>query len=197
MDGSSVVAYSLEAGGARQAAELGIDWTGPDRTQNPNGGRFNWTDTDGDGLVDWNGVGSGIDGEVKWDIPLGQNNGLGYSFAWVDNAGNIWITDASQNLIKIPFEGFTDSTNGKRNPVYNWADRQIVVPFQQYGFASFEVRVAGNGDIYALGYNVTPTKNTYMGINGADWIARFNSVWRSAVPGADDRRSVRGNRHRR
>jgi hypothetical protein len=61
----------------------------------------------------------------------------------VDDAGNIWYTDNSRNIIKVPLDGFADSTNGKRNPVYNWDIIDLVFdtilkfnckPFVELGF---------------------------------------------------------------
>jgi len=182
--GETVIVYTVGANGQRQAAIVAPNWTGPDRmTKTPVdtngwavGGRYVWTDTDGDGVVDWSGIGSGTDGEVKWSVPLGQPSGLGYCAPWVDQAGNIWMVDSNANIVKVPLDGF----DAQNNPLYDWAHMQTVVPFVRdaYGFAPFTIRIGANGDIWAEGSmaSMGPASKKPTYVNGGDTIARFDST---------------------
>ena len=186
--GATIIIYDITPTSQRMSAIVGVNWNGPDLMSNSIynasgngiGGRYNWTDTDGDGVVDWTGAQSGAAGEVTWNIPYGQFSGLtGYFAPWVDDAGNIWYLDVDatsrQHLIKVPLDGF----DAAGNPLYDWAHRQTVItcnPNDGYGFVPFNIRIAANGDIWALGYCTSSGRIGTGDINGADWIARFDSA---------------------
>lgn len=170
--------YALGPSGARLSAIVGMGWTGANRLQVPQGGRFNWTDTDGDGQIDWGGGGSGTSGEVTWTVPLGQNgqpNPYVLNPGWVDYSGNVWAV-IDKDIVKVPLQGF----DAQHNPIYSWGSAVTVAPFQDddYDFMPRFVRIAANGDIYALGTtkffgNLSPTGNSE--IHGGDWLARYDS----------------------
>ena len=189
ISGNTVLIYTLTPTSARLSAVIGANWNGPDfmtkslynDSGNGIGGRYNWTDADGDGVIDGGSVGSGVDGEVTWNIPYGTFSGLtGFYAPWVDNAGSIWYVDCddygNQNITKVPLDSF----DGLGNPIYDWAHKQTVVPYDGndgYGFVPFTIRIDGNGDIWALGGCRVAVSAEWGGwSNGADWIAKYNSA---------------------
>ncbi len=164
---------ALEPTGQRLSAIVGYNWKGPDQMKNPQAGQFNWTDTDGDGQVDWNGIGSGTDGEVKWYVPLGQPPALNTSaYTWVDTNGTIWFIDTNSNICKLSVEGF----DAAHNPIYNWAHSIVVIPYDStgLGFVPRQVHVAANGEILAFGSTKVIVGSGAIN-NGGDWIAVYNS----------------------
>ncbi len=192
---SGLAIYNIDSA-QRLSTIIGDRWTGVSRMQVPNyianiglviAGQFNWSDTDGDGVIDWNGVGSGSsDGEVSWYKPLGQTSDLrGLTSLWTDSSGTIWYVDNQNNIVKLPLQGF----DAQHNPLYNWAaaNKTVVVPYNPagMGFAPIQVRVAGNGDIYALG-DGRAVFGTYVGNGGGRWLAKFNSSgvlqWMQPIP---------------
>ena len=186
-NGNMITAYVLTASGQRQAAIVGSIWNGVNRDEkeNPNGsGRYVWTDTNGDGLIeggntDGSVIGSGTDGEIEWTIPLGTPGGLDFFNPWVDDEGNLWFLE-NLNLIKVPLgDAQGNKFDSLGNPLYDW-DNKVTVVTHSYsdpngGFIPKTIRTAGNGDIYALGWTSVAV-GTFTGINGADWVARYNSA---------------------
>ncbi len=133
-------------GESRRSAMLGGYWYGAELTGYSQPAQFNWTDTNGNGQIDWNSQGSGSDGEVTWFHPLGETSNV--SMPWVDDNGNIWAVGPG-GIVKIALEGF----DAQHNPLYNFANMTLVAPNidDDYDFHPIQVRVAGNGDIYASG----------------------------------------------
>ena len=174
----TVSVHALTPGSDRLSAIVGANWVGADRLQNGNGGLYNWTDSNGNGEIDWGGAGSGTSGEVSWHLPMGKTPPLGpYSLhaGWADYEGNVWQI-VNKDLVKIPLEGF----DAQHNPIYNWAHAVTVVPFQDddWDFQARFLRTAANGDIYALGMtkfngDLHPTGGS--NVRGGDWIARYDS----------------------
>ena len=195
--------YTVDNTGERLAAILGAQWLGTDRNMIPRynivgnitTGLFAWTDTNGDGLIQGGTSGSGTDGEVVWDssYPNGTPSPLGYFHPAMDSSGNLWFVK-NNNLVKVPLEGFATASNGLRNPVYNWSHAVTVLTYQDSQsdpnghFLPYGIKVAANGDIYALGSTAVTAGPNPGGLASADWIARYNSsgVLQSLTPTLDN-----------
>ena len=153
-DGRNVVIWQIEPNNTmRMSAIIGGTWLGADYLDNPipyMGGQFNWTDTDGDGKIDWNGTGSGAnDGEVNWLIPINQPSLVGQSMIpWIDDAGNMW-TSCGGSVVKVPLEGF----DAVGNPIYNWAHQVTVIQAvdDDTDFMAWQVRTGADGSVVVFG----------------------------------------------
>jgi hypothetical protein len=165
----SVIAYAVTPGGLRRAAIVGAQWLGVSRTEIAQGGQYVWKDADLDGVIDWNGVGSGSsDGEVNWYIPKGQGTEIHFARPWIDEAGNIWLVYPDGNLNKVPLTGF--DANG--NPQYDWNNKTTVIPHNSE-LGNLHVRIAPNGDIYALAG--APIPGLGVGIGGiGNFVAHYD-----------------------
>lgn len=171
-DKQSIAVYAVNSstGQLRRSAIIGSAWYGADLTGFGQPGQYNWTDTNGNGVIDWNSQGTGVDGEVTWFKPLGQSSNTG--LPWVDDGGNIWAPGPG-GIVKIAMEGF----DAQGNPIYNFANMVVVAPNinDDYDFFPAQVRVAANGDIYASGGANFLTWSGSVYIPGYDWMARYDS----------------------
>jgi len=153
-DGRNVVIWALGPNNTmRMSAVIGGTWLGDDYLDDPipfMGGQFNWTDTDGDGKIDWNGTGSGAnDGEVNWFVPIYRPSVVGQSMIpWIDDAGNMW-TSCAGSVVKVPLEGF----DAVGNPIYNWAHQVTVIQAvdDDIDFIAGQVRAGADGSVVVFG----------------------------------------------
>ena len=88
----------------------------------------------------------------------------------------------NHNLIKVPL-GDAQGNNkfdSLGNPQYDWDNKVTVINYQNDPgapngpFTPFSIRIAGNGDIYALGWTSLTVGTNPVGVVGADWIARYS-----------------------
>jgi hypothetical protein len=155
-DEFNVIAYAINSsnGSLRRAAIVGAGWRGVSRLEDHDGGRYVWTDTNANGLIEWGGLGHNTpdiptgapDGEVQWFYNKDVATGLGGANGWVDDDGNIWLNEINGDLVMIPLSGFNQTTG---NPLYSWSSKVTKVannPDLQIKLT----RVDPNGDIYAL-----------------------------------------------
>ncbi len=180
VDSRSIYVMVLEPSGARKAAWVGALWRGKDLMMRPKEWSYNWTDTNGNGQVDWDaGNPNPTNGEIVSHEPIGLHGG-----PTIDDEGNIWNVDSQGTIFKIPLEGF----DAKGNPLYNWANRVAVAPVIRDGknFWPLVVKVTSQGDFWAIG--MTTERVGGGGVNGGDWIAHYdrNGNRLSLVPTLED-----------
>ena len=87
----------------RRCAIVGGNWIGADGQSSGTGGRWVWTDTDGDGVLDYDPAHPN-DGEVRWDLPEGVYCGFAmYSPGmFADAGGNLWIANMNNDVVRLP-----------------------------------------------------------------------------------------------
>ena len=172
--GAAVYQVNSDGSGLRRSSVVGTDWVGTTGTATSDGGRYVWTDSDGNGQVE--------SGEVNWNMAEGLSSGavLGDLNLWVDSSGAIWFGSMAGQTVKLPLLGF-DSDG---NPLYDWSKLQTVVTtLGLAGLTPNQTRVANSGDVYEAGnpdyfFNGGRTINRY-GSNG-------NLLTQLVLPGKEE-----------
>jgi hypothetical protein len=152
----------------RRATMVGEKWLGADGISTGIGGNWVYTDSDGEGVIDWNSSDPNLaNGELAFasggiDI-VTANPGM-----WVDKSGNIWfarvtVSGVGSQLVKLPLLGF----DTYKNPIYDWNQKVLVVTSDTSGkgFVQNNLKIADNGDIWATG-TTTLGVSTYINSGG-------------------------------
>ena len=160
-DGLDIMSVDPTTGALKHVASYGGRWTGYDYIQNPsNIGRWSWFDTNGDGLETESEI-------THYTTPAGGYTGMPF----VDTAGTIWMPQDGK-IVKFPLQ-FATTTSGSRIPNYNFAHPVLVVDVAP-DFTPAQVKVAGNGDIWATGGGAVITVIN-PALPRSTWIARYTS----------------------
>ena len=155
----------------RRATMVGENWIGADGISTGITGNWVYTDSDGDGVIDWNPTNSNpANGELSFATPPGSgtNFALANPGIWIDKSGNIWIarmtiSGVPNQIVKVPLLGF----DAFKNPIYDWNQKVVVVASDTSGkgFVQNNLKIADNGDIWATG-STTLGVSTYVNAGG-------------------------------
>jgi len=157
--GFSIYLISADGTSFRRAAVVGACWSGVNNDQTPTTNPWTWSDSSGNGLIDFTGI-VGTNQSTPDVLTWGPSYLRFYELPgmWVDNSGNLYFSYMCAYgtpfdkgaTIKVPLDGF----DALGNPLYDWNHAVEAAPPDDTGTAYYatDMTVGPNCDSYLIGY---------------------------------------------